>query len=162
MSVALAVLAAVSCAASVAAWGAAVRVRHSAVGTFTRLRAEIRASQTARESEPKWLTTLRGEVDELTWEASKRLREARSLNATSVHAVRRAREELAESGLPADERLEGLSEELGLFDDDGSEESGVLPMRTNVESAPEPAPGGPASGSPESWESLARRRKFGA
>lgn len=155
-------LALVSCAASVAAWGASVRASKRVHRIRGDAEAALRTIREAREEAPGWLRAVREDLEDLRFHADRTLREARSREATATHAVRRARAELRESGAPADERLEVIGEELDLFDDDGSEESGVLPMRTHVGGAPAETPRGPQAGAQPDWESLARARKFGA
>lgn len=162
MNVALAVIALVSCAASLAAWGTSVRHSRRVSGLREDVDARLRATETARERGPKWLADVREDLEDLRFKADRALREARSREATATHAVRRARSELRESGAPDDERLESIGEELDLFDDDGSENGGVLPMREDVGRAPAEAPRGPEAGPEENWLNLARRRKFGA
>lgn len=162
MNVALAVLALVSCAASLAAWGASVRHSRRATGLLGDVEARLRTTEKAGEQGPKWLAEVREDLEDMRFKADRALREARSREATATHAVRRAREELRESGAPADERLESIGEELDLFDDDGGEESGVLPLRADLARAHEQASRGPETGPQENWEDVARRRKFGA
>ena len=161
MSVALAVLAAVLCATSLVVQGVAASRLRRARRLFVDLTAQMEGLRAARGEDPKWLREVREDLDNLTFKADRALREARSREATATHAVRRAREELRESGAPADERLEVLGVDDDELDDDGGPDERVQPVRAPVARAqPEAAPQ-PGAGGSDDWAVKARRVKFG-
>jgi len=158
MLVLLAVIGAVSLALLAGGGLAALRLFGDVRGILDRTRAIMegayRVDEKGLEARFRDLEDL---VDRLPqrWEDIKR--EAARLDARARYAVGRSREELASRGL-TDERLDELGAELRILDGEGSEESGVLPMRGAMESVPAPAQQPPSAGD---WQSLARARKWG-
>lgn len=148
--VALSVVSALIAAASLVVAVGAVRRSAELSGAHAETRRLVDALQTVRDADESTLRALRGEVEDARFWIKSRLREVRSREASARHAVKRARDELAGSGVQ-DERLEEWADDLLGDDGDGSPPQGVLPLRPAVEAPTEV----------EDWRAVTARHKYG-
>ncbi len=156
----LAVTWAVSAAVLLGLAGAALRRYRDHDQLILRISGTLeRIAEGAEEDLKGRLRDVEDLVDRLPkkWEDIKR--EAAAAETRSRNHIRRAQKELEERGFE-DPGIDQLAQELRVHDGDGSEDGGVQPLRSGVESGGDGAPPESFAGA-EDWRAIASRKKYG-